>query len=74
VDRWIASCETLTDEQLDPPGFGANPYGMDPQIRFIGVRWRTNREFINHMAEVALLRDLYPRRTTIVPDGNGWPP
>ena len=64
VDRWIASCETLTDEQLDVPGFSAYPHGMDPHIPFIGVLWWTNREFINHMAEVALLRDLYPRMTT----------
>ncbi len=61
VDRWNASCETLTDEQLDVPGFSAYAYGMDPHIPFIGVMWWVNREFINHMAEVALLRDLHPR-------------
>jgi hypothetical protein len=65
VDRWIASCGTLTDAQLDVPGFSAYPYGMDPHIPFIGVLWWTNREFINHMAEVALLRDLYPRMTAM---------
>jgi hypothetical protein len=33
--------------------------GLDPQIPFIGIiRW-TNRELIHHLAEVALLRDLY---------------
>ncbi|MGZ4771043.1 MAG: DinB family protein [Ilumatobacteraceae bacterium] len=59
VDRWAASIESMTDEQLDVPGFGAYPYGLDPQISFIGiVRW-TNRELIHHLAEVALLRDLY---------------
>ena len=59
VDRWAASLETLTDEQLDVPGFGTYPYGLDPQIAFIGIiRW-TNRELIHHLAEVALLRDLY---------------
>ncbi len=59
VDRWAASIESMTDEQLDVPGYGAYPYGLDPQIPFIGIiRW-TNRELIHHLAEVALLRDLY---------------
>jgi hypothetical protein len=59
VDRWAASVELMTDEQLDVPGFGAYPYGLDPQIPFIEiVRW-TNREFIHHLAEVSLLRDLH---------------
>lgn len=59
VDRWIAGVEALTDAQLDVPGFGAYPHGLDPQIPFIGILWWVNREFIHHMAEVALLRDLY---------------
>jgi len=59
VGRWAASLETLTDDQLDVPGYGAYPLGLDPQIPFIGIiRW-TNRELIHHLAEVALLRDLY---------------
>ena len=59
VDRWARSLESMTDDQLDIPGFGAYPYGLDPQIPFIGIiRW-TNRELIHHLAEVALLRDLY---------------
>jgi len=59
VDRWAASVESMTDDQLDVPGFGAYPYGIDPEIPFIGiVRW-TNRELIHHLAEVALMRDLY---------------
>jgi len=59
IDRWVTSIESMTDEQLDVPGFGTYPYGLDPQLPFIGIiRW-TNREFIHHLAEVALLRDLY---------------
>lgn len=62
TSRWTAGLETLTDEQLDVPGFGGYPYGLDPDIPFIGiVRW-VNRELIHHLAEVALLRDLYPLR------------
>jgi hypothetical protein len=62
VDQWADSVSAMTDEQLEVPGFGAYPYGLDPEIPFIGiVRW-VNREFIHHMAEVALLRDLYAAR------------
>jgi hypothetical protein len=59
VERWIAAIDSMTDEQLDVPGFGQYPMGLDPQIPFIGILWWVNREFIHHMAEVALLRDLY---------------
>jgi hypothetical protein len=63
VDRWAASIEAMTDEQLDVPGYGAYPYGLDPQIPFIGIiRW-VNRELIHHLAEVSLLRDLYAAQT-----------
>lgn len=63
VDRWAASIEGMTDDQLDVPGYGAYPYGLDPTIPFIGIiRW-TNRELIHHLAEVALMRDLYAART-----------
>jgi DinB superfamily len=59
IDRWVASVEAMTDEQLDVPGFGTYPYGLDARVPFIGiVRW-TNREFIHHLAEVALMRDFY---------------
>ncbi len=59
IDRWATSLEGLTDEQLDEVGFGQYPWGLDPHIAFIGiVRWM-NRETIHHLAEIALLRDLY---------------
>ncbi len=58
----IDRLDTLTDDQLDEPGFGRYPLGIDPQIPFIGiVRWM-NRETIHHLAEIALLRDLYRDR------------
>jgi hypothetical protein len=41
------------------PGYGQFPFGLDPQLPFIGIVWWTNRELIHHLAEVALLRDLY---------------
>ncbi|MCU1551065.1 MAG: hypothetical protein JWR36_1625 [Glaciihabitans sp.] len=59
MDRWRAGLLTLTDEQLDQPGFGQYPWGLDPNIPFLGIIWWVNREIIHHLAEVALLRDLY---------------
>lgn len=59
VDRWATDIEGLDDDALDEPGYGQYPWGLDPELPFIGiVRW-VNREFIHHLAEVALLRDLY---------------
>jgi hypothetical protein len=62
TDRWIADAGKLTDDQLDVPGFGQYPYGLDPGIPFIAILWWVNREFIHHAAEAALLRDLYRAR------------
>jgi len=59
LDDWKAGVAGLTEEQLDVPGYGQFPYGLDPQLPFIGIVWWTNRELIHHLAEVALLRDLY---------------
>lgn len=64
IDRWVEAIDTMTDEQLDVAGFGQYPHGLDPELPFIGIiRW-TNREAIHHLAEIALMRDLYTRRTT----------
>jgi DinB superfamily len=62
VDRFGAAVGAMTDEQLDVPGYGQFPYGLDPQLPFISIVWWMNREFIHHAAEVCLLRDLYLRR------------
>lgn len=61
--RWRAGVNVMTDDQLDPPGFGQYPFGLDPELPFIGTVWSTNREFIHHTAEIALLSDLYLRRS-----------
>jgi DinB superfamily len=62
MDRWCDNLAAMTSEQLDTPGFGQYPYGLDPQLPFIAIIWWTNREFIHHMAEIALLRDLWDAR------------
>jgi hypothetical protein len=59
VDQWQASLATLTEEQAETVGFGQYPHGLDPQLPFIGIMWWTNREFIHHMAEIGVLRDIW---------------
>ncbi|MEU6082931.1 DinB family protein [Streptomyces sp. NPDC047108] len=62
LDRWRDSVGTVTEEQLDTVGFSQYPYGSDPDEPFIGVLWGANLELIHHMAEIALLRDLWRGR------------
>jgi hypothetical protein len=59
IDRWRDSVTTVTEEQLDTVGFSQYPYGSDPDDPFISVLAGSNLEFIHHMAEIALLRDLW---------------
>jgi DinB superfamily len=59
MQLWREGLLSLTDEQLETPGFGQYPWGLDPHIPFLGIIWWENREIIHHLAEVALLRDLY---------------
>jgi hypothetical protein len=64
IDRWRDSVAAITDEQLDMVGFSQYPYSNDPDYPYIGVLSATNLEFIHHMAEIALLRDLWRARFT----------
>ncbi|WP_434599779.1 DinB family protein [Streptomyces sp. A5-4] len=64
IDRWRDSVATVTDEQLDMVGFSQYPYGSDPDDLYISVLAGANLEFIHHMAEIALLRDLWRTRST----------
>jgi hypothetical protein len=62
MDRWRLSVAAMTPEQLETPGFGQYPRGSDPEEPFLAVIWWTNLEFVHHMAEVGLLRDLWRAR------------
>ncbi|MEV2262362.1 DinB family protein [Streptomyces anulatus] len=62
LDRHRASIATLTDEQLDTVGLSQYPYGSDPDDAYIGTLANANLELIHHMAEIALLRDLWRAR------------
>lgn len=62
IDRWRESVGRMTEEQLDTVGFSQYPYGGDADEPYISVLWGANLEFIHHMAEIALLRDLWRAR------------
>ncbi|MEU4345873.1 DinB family protein [Streptomyces sp. NPDC023838] len=62
VDRWRDSVAALTDEQLDTVGFSRYPYSNDAEYPYAEVLSAGNLEFIHHMAEIALLRDLWRAR------------
>ncbi|MFJ8056556.1 DinB family protein [Streptomyces sp. NPDC096142] len=62
IDRWRAAVATVTESQLDEVGFSRYPYGSDPDDPYIDVVAGSNLEFIHHMAEIALLRDLWRAR------------
>lgn len=62
LDRYRASLATVTEEQLDTVGFSQYPYGSNPDEPFWSVLWGSNYELIHHMAEIALLRDLWQAR------------
>jgi len=62
IDRWRDSVGAVTEEQLDTVGFSQYPYSNDADCPFIGVLSGACLEFIHHMAEIALLRDLWRAR------------
>ncbi|MBA4863335.1 DinB family protein [Streptomyces sp. PSKA54] len=64
IDRWRDSVAVVTEEQLDTVGFSQYPYGSAPDDPYVSVLWGSNLEFIHHMAEIALLRDLWQARFT----------
>ncbi|WP_137991496.1 DinB family protein [Streptomyces vilmorinianum] len=64
IDRRRDSVAALTDEQLDTVGFSQYPYGSDSDDPFLAVPAAAKLEFIHHMAEIALLRDLWRARFT----------
>jgi hypothetical protein len=63
MDRWRDSVAALSDEELDTVGLSQYPGGLDPKLPFISIVWWTNREFIQHTGEIALLRDLWVARS-----------
>ena len=62
LDRWHDSVAAMTPEQLDTVGYCQCPWSDDAEVPFIAVIWEVNLELVHHMAEIALLRDLYRTR------------
>jgi hypothetical protein len=62
VDRWRAGVASVADEQLDTVGFSRYPYGSHSEDGFVDVPAGADLQFIHHMAEIALLRDLWRAR------------
>jgi DinB superfamily len=62
LDRWRSSISDVSEEQLDTVGLSQYPYGSDPAEPFITVISGNNFELIHHLAEIALLRDLWRAR------------
>jgi hypothetical protein len=56
--RWRSALEGISSEELDQVGRSQNPYGSDPEDRFVDLIAWTNSEFTHHAAEIACLRDL----------------
>lgn len=59
TDRVGSLLDQLDSTESDAAGFGQYAHGLDSQRSFIAIVWCTNRELIHHLAEVALLRDLW---------------
>jgi hypothetical protein len=58
--RWIAGVRALTTETLERPvGPAEGPFARSPMRDLV---LHINREMIHHLAEVALLRDLWRQR------------
>jgi hypothetical protein len=60
--RWRDALEGVSSEELDQIGRSQNPYGSDPEDRFVDLVAWVNTEFTHHAAEIACLRDLYAWR------------
>lgn len=62
LDRWRTAIDATPDHELERVGFGQYPHGLDPDVPFLAIVWWVNREVIHHLAEAALLRDLWRHR------------
>ena len=60
VERWLDVLRSVDDERMQQPcGPAEGPWGDRP---FADLVLHINREVIHHLAEVALLRDLWAHR------------
>ena len=50
--QWRTALESITAADLDQTGRCQNPYGLDPQVRFVELLGWTNTEFTHHAADL----------------------
>lgn len=61
-DRWRDAIVEMDEEDFTKVGYSQMPTGLDPTVPFASIVWWQTREMIHHLAEVALLRDLFEAR------------
>jgi len=64
MDRWRDSVAAVTGEQLDSVGYSQYPWSDAAELPVHHRHLGGQPQFIHHMAEIALLRDLYRTRST----------
>ncbi|WP_229715111.1 DinB family protein [Subtercola lobariae] len=60
---WRQALLSIDEADYDRTGLSSYPYGSDSEETFSTIVWWENQEILHHGAEIALLRDLYARRT-----------
>ena len=60
---WRRAMLSVDESDYDRTGLSSYPYGSDPEETFASNVWWENQEILHHGAEIALLRDLYVRRS-----------
>jgi hypothetical protein len=60
---WRSALLSVDESDYDRTGLSSYPYGSDPEETLLSMVWWESQEILHHGAEIALLRDLYVRRT-----------
>lgn len=61
--RWHDGIAAMDESDFVAVGYSQMPDGLDPTVPFASVVWWQGREMVHHLAEVALIRDLYAARS-----------
>lgn len=60
--RWREGIAHMDEENFLQVGYSQMPDGLDPTVPFASIVWWQSREMVHHLAEIALLRDLFAAR------------
>ncbi len=61
--RWHDGIVAMDEADFVRVGYSQMPTGLDPDVPFASIVWWQAREMVHHLAEAALLRDLYAARS-----------